>query len=170
MIDTRRSACFQPRSVRKHVMTAPEQSNLNLAGIHPASKRTFPSLSKPTADNSSHPSSGFGEEKHPDSPGIQPESLAGPDLQARPAGRRRGPPAVLPEACDTPSCISHPGPGAVFLTVRQVAERLAISIPTVWRWARLRDDFPQSVHLGPGVSRWHISEISAFEDRCRGRS
>ncbi len=57
-----------------------------------------------------------------------------------------------------------------YLNVQAVAKRLAISIPTVWRWAREREDFPAPVHLGPGVSRWSLDDIEAFELRCRERS
>jgi len=42
------------------------------------------------------------------------------------------------------------------MTVRQVADRLAVSVPTVWRWARERPDFPKPRRLGPAATRWRL--------------
>lgn len=50
-----------------------------------------------------------------------------------------------------------------FLTVRQVADRLAVSIPTVWRWARERSDFPKPQRLGPAATRWRLADLEAWE-------
>lgn len=50
-----------------------------------------------------------------------------------------------------------------FLTVRQVAERLAVSVPTVWRWTRERDDFPKPQRLGPAATRWRLADLEAWE-------
>lgn len=49
-----------------------------------------------------------------------------------------------------------------FLNVRQVANRLAVSVPTVWRWAR-ESDFPSPVRLGPAATRWRLSDLKAWE-------
>lgn len=59
---------------------------------------------------------------------------------------------------------------ALYLNAQSVAQRLSISVPTVWRWARERQDFPSPVHLGPGVSRWSLDDIEAYELRCRERA
>lgn len=52
-----------------------------------------------------------------------------------------------------------------FLTVRQVADRLAVSVPTVWRWARERDDFPKPERIGPAATRWRLADLEAWEKR-----
>lgn len=50
-----------------------------------------------------------------------------------------------------------------YLTVRQAAARLAVSVPTVWRWARERPDFPKPHRLGPNCTRWRLSDLEAWE-------
>lgn len=50
-----------------------------------------------------------------------------------------------------------------YLTVHDVAKRLAISVPTVWRWTRDREDFPKPRKLGAGVTRWRLAELVVFE-------
>ncbi|WP_407650546.1 helix-turn-helix transcriptional regulator [Halomonas piscis] len=52
---------------------------------------------------------------------------------------------------------------STFLTARQVADRLAISIPTVWRWSRERSDFPKPHRIGPASSRWRVAELETWE-------
>ncbi|MCH8491133.1 MAG: AlpA family phage regulatory protein [Oceanicaulis sp.] len=55
-----------------------------------------------------------------------------------------------------------------FLTVRQVASRLAVSVPTVWRWTRERTDFPQPHRLGPSCTRWRLADLEAWESARAG--
>lgn len=50
-----------------------------------------------------------------------------------------------------------------YLTDRQLAERLGVSRPTIWRWNREVDDFPKAVKLGPACTRWRLAEIEAWE-------
>lgn len=50
----------------------------------------------------------------------------------------------------------------VFLTVRQVADRLGVSTDSIWRWKR-RGVFPAAVRLGPGCTRWRLADIEAWE-------
>lgn len=50
-----------------------------------------------------------------------------------------------------------------FLTVKQVATRLAVSVPTVWRWAR-ESDFPGPVRLGPAATRWRLADVERWEN------
>ena len=50
-----------------------------------------------------------------------------------------------------------------YLTVRDVAQRFAVSIQTVWRWAKERSEFPKPVELSPGTTRWRMSDLIAFE-------
>ena len=63
--------------------------------------------------------------------------------------------------------IGTPKPMAVeaerYLTVRDVAQRFAVSVQTVWRWAKERPEFPKPVELSLGTTRWRISDLIAFE-------
>lgn len=51
----------------------------------------------------------------------------------------------------------------LYLNDAQVASRLCVSRPTIWRWTRENPHFPKPVKLGAGCSRWLDSEIAAFE-------
>jgi predicted DNA-binding transcriptional regulator AlpA len=57
---------------------------------------------------------------------------------------------------------------AHFLTVGQTAGRLNVSKSTIWRWAQTRPDFPGPIKLGPGITRWSLSDIEAFETNLLG--
>lgn len=48
-----------------------------------------------------------------------------------------------------------------FLRAPDVARQLGISVPTVWRWARL-GVLPKPVRLGPGVTAWAVGDIDAW--------
>lgn len=49
-----------------------------------------------------------------------------------------------------------------YLTDKQIAERFAVSLSTVWRWTR-NGDFPQPIKLGPNITRWKLDEVEAWE-------
>lgn len=51
----------------------------------------------------------------------------------------------------------------VFLSDQQLADRYSVSRNTVRRWHRERPDFPRSISLTPGCTRWKLSEIEAWE-------
>ncbi|SDL66294.1 transcriptional regulator, AlpA family [Paracoccus chinensis] len=55
-----------------------------------------------------------------------------------------------------------------YLSVKQVSERLGISIPCVWNWSGNGPysvpDFPKPYKLGPHMVRWRIDEIQAWEE------
>lgn len=55
-----------------------------------------------------------------------------------------------------------------FLTVRQIADRYSVSVPTIWRWSR-ENRLPAPFRLGPASTRWRLSEIEAWEKK-RGDS
>lgn len=55
-----------------------------------------------------------------------------------------------------------------YLTVRDVARRFAVSVQTVWRWAKERSEFPKPVELSPGTTRWRMSDLIAFERGLSG--
>jgi len=50
----------------------------------------------------------------------------------------------------------------LFLSDMQVAARYAVSRATIWRWSR-GTDFPDPVRLGPGTTRWRLSELEEWE-------
>lgn len=56
-----------------------------------------------------------------------------------------------------------------FLKDRQVAARLGISRPSLWRWVK-DGRFPRPVKLGPAVTRWRLSDIEKFEASLGGDS
>ena len=49
-----------------------------------------------------------------------------------------------------------------YLTVKQVSERLNVSVPTIWRWSKL-GKFPHPVTLGVGCTRWRLADLEAWE-------
>jgi predicted DNA-binding transcriptional regulator AlpA len=50
------------------------------------------------------------------------------------------------------------------LTVRQVADLLAVHPRTVWRLAASDEQFPKPVRVGEGSTRWRASEVTAYVD------
>ena len=50
----------------------------------------------------------------------------------------------------------------LFLSDVQVAARYAVSRTTIWRWSK-ETDFPDPVRLGPGTTRWRLSELEDWE-------
>lgn len=51
----------------------------------------------------------------------------------------------------------------MYLTDQQVADHFGIHRTTVWRWAVSRPNFPQPKKLGPGVTRFLLRDVEAFE-------
>jgi prophage regulatory protein len=50
----------------------------------------------------------------------------------------------------------------VYLSVRQVADRLGVSTDSIYRWKR-HGEFPDAVKLGPGSIRWRLTDVEAWE-------
>ena len=46
--------------------------------------------------------------------------------------------------------------------VDQVAARLNVKRPTVWRYARTNPDFPKAIKLSPGCTRWRAEDVEAW--------
>lgn len=94
------------------------------------------------------------------------QSLApGQAVAARTSPKTKGKigvPKAEPQPTGVPSLSDRE---ARFLSVHQVALRLGISVPTVWRWSRERDDFPRPHRFGPGVTRWKLVDLIDFEQR-----
>ncbi|MBB3144592.1 putative DNA-binding transcriptional regulator AlpA [Phyllobacterium trifolii] len=61
-----------------------------------------------------------------------------------------------------------PSPEEWYLSVRQVAKRYSVSVPTVWRWVQVKSDFPSPVSLHRGTTRWRMSDLLAYELRSLG--
>ena len=49
-------------------------------------------------------------------------------------------------------------PDAAHVDVRVVAPLLGCSIPSVWRWARLKK-IPSPVTIGQGCTRWNVGSL-----------
>ncbi|MFN3823583.1 MAG: helix-turn-helix transcriptional regulator [Pseudorhodobacter sp.] len=52
----------------------------------------------------------------------------------------------------------------IYLTVEQVAKRFGCSTDSIWRWKR-SGRFPAAVRVGPGCTRWRLSDIEEYESR-----
>ena len=50
----------------------------------------------------------------------------------------------------------------IYLTVKQVADRLGVSTYSIYRWKR-HGAFPAAVRLGPGSTRWRLADIETWE-------
>lgn len=50
-----------------------------------------------------------------------------------------------------------------FLSDNQLADRYGVSRITVWRWHKVKPDFPRVIKLSEGCARWRLSEIEAWE-------
>jgi predicted DNA-binding transcriptional regulator AlpA len=48
------------------------------------------------------------------------------------------------------------------VTDKFLAERYAVGRTTIWRWSQ-EGRLPRPVHLSPGVTRWRLPDIEAFE-------
>jgi prophage regulatory protein len=59
----------------------------------------------------------------------------------------------------------HVHAATLYLTDRQVAERLAVSRATIWRWVR-RGAFPAPLKFSPGITRWNVSDLERWEAEC----
>ena len=49
-----------------------------------------------------------------------------------------------------------------YFSDRQVAALFGVARPTIWRWARAYSEFPQSVEVTPGTTRWLLSELEIY--------
>lgn len=49
----------------------------------------------------------------------------------------------------------------MFLSDKQIAERIGVTRQTIWRWVS-RGDFPAPIKLGPSVTRWKASAVDEW--------
>jgi prophage regulatory protein len=50
------------------------------------------------------------------------------------------------------------------LRAKQAAEFLDIGKSTLWAWTKDRPDFPRPRKIGPKVTVWDLSELTAWRD------
>lgn len=48
------------------------------------------------------------------------------------------------------------------LRPKQAAEYVGISIATIWRWAKVRPDFPRPRKIGPNATVWMRDDLDSF--------
>jgi prophage regulatory protein len=52
----------------------------------------------------------------------------------------------------------------MYLKDSEVAARLSISRPTLWRWVKNPEvRFPPPLKLGPSCTRWKLSDVEQWE-------
>ena len=62
-------------------------------------------------------------------------------------------------------------PGDVnMLNVKQVAQALAVTPRTIWRWAASDPHFPRPITLGEKCVRWRLRDVKWFIDRRAGEA
>lgn len=49
-----------------------------------------------------------------------------------------------------------------YLTVKQLAARFSVSVPSIWRWTR-ETDFPKPIKLTSNCTRWKLEDVEAWE-------
>jgi predicted DNA-binding transcriptional regulator AlpA len=54
----------------------------------------------------------------------------------------------------------------MYLNVKEVAARFAISTSTVWGWVRA-GIFPKPTHVGPHTRRWLLEDVDRWEQERR---
>ena len=52
----------------------------------------------------------------------------------------------------------------IYLSDKQLALRYGVSRPTIWRWVK-EGDLPSPIKLGPGSTRWKLSEVEEWEQK-----
>lgn len=52
----------------------------------------------------------------------------------------------------------------IYLSDKQLALRYGVSRPTIWRWVK-EGDLPSPIKLGPGSTRWKLSEVEDWEKK-----
>ena len=60
-----------------------------------------------------------------------------------------------------------PYPSVRLARSKEVCLMLGIATPTLWRWAREREDFPKPIKIGKAITAWRVSELEEFIDHKR---
>jgi prophage regulatory protein len=50
-----------------------------------------------------------------------------------------------------------------YLSDQAVAKRYGVSRPTVWRWVKSLEGFPQPIRISGGTTRWNLADLQAFD-------
>lgn len=53
-----------------------------------------------------------------------------------------------------------------YVSAKDAARERGVSVATWWRWAR-QGRIPAGKKLGPGTTRWKVSELEQWEAGCR---
>lgn len=61
---------------------------------------------------------------------------------------------------------AHFNSSTIYFTVEELAERYQVSTATIWRWKR-DGRFPSAVKVGPGCTRWRLSDIIEHESKLQ---
>ena len=54
-------------------------------------------------------------------------------------------------------------PAVPYLSVKAVAQRYAVSTPTIWRWTARLAGFPKPVKVSLGTTRWKLIDLQAYD-------
>jgi prophage regulatory protein len=74
----------------------------------------------------------------------------------------------LNHSADTTQPAAPLPPGHVYVSEKQLTDRLSIHRSTLRRW-RLARGFPKPVHFSEGCTRWRLDEVVAWEQsQARG--
>lgn len=50
-----------------------------------------------------------------------------------------------------------------YLSVKEVADRYGLSVPTIWRYLKSNESFPKPYKLKGGPTRWRLGDLRAYE-------
>jgi len=91
-----------------------------------------------------------------------PEGIGGGAVApARPTGAK---PKLPPPARHTVTAhAATDEPAQPCLSDVAVAKRYGVSRPTIWRWAKTLQGFPQPARISGGTTRWWLAELQAFD-------
>lgn len=127
--------------------------------LHGSSAEAAPQSDAAMVRESDRATHGVDQEARPVSAGMPKAKTARP-LRLRNQERK---PRAETAPPIRPPLRRDPTSPASFLSVRNVAARYEVSVPTIWRWLKNGKGFPAPFHLSNGTTRWRIADLDAFE-------
>lgn len=108
---------------------------------------------------------------HFDAPLADRSEASGRHLDAIENVGRAKPKPLRPLAAKEPAHATKPDPSATvreraiprFLSVKDVALRYVVSVPTIWRWVAKGRDFPHPIKIAQSTTRWAIADLEAYD-------